>query len=188
MANEYTVNSADMVKVANAIRSKGGTSNALVFPNGFVNAISAIQAGTGGESGGGSGGSGSANLVVLHIEEVTEPVSAVWFEIPDSWKQYDALICVQEDVVMSAPEWIVAYINDWSNYLGLAGGSAGVTVYDRRRAEILVTFSNGIACIEQKNAGREETDAANITWMAFTSYYDYNTINSGRFKIVGCKF
>ena len=45
MANEYLVNSADMTAVADAIRAKGGTSEALAFPGGFVEAVSAIQAG-----------------------------------------------------------------------------------------------------------------------------------------------
>lgn len=48
MANEYAVNQADLTAVADAIRSKGGTSDALSFPNGFVSAVSAIQTGTGG--------------------------------------------------------------------------------------------------------------------------------------------
>ena len=39
---------AGMTAVADAIRSKGGTSDALVFPDGFVSAISAIQTGGGG--------------------------------------------------------------------------------------------------------------------------------------------
>lgn len=45
MANEYLVNSADMTAVADAIRTKGGTFDALVFPDGFVNAVGAIEAG-----------------------------------------------------------------------------------------------------------------------------------------------
>ena len=48
MANEYSVNQSDLVSVANAIRTKGGTSEALVFPAGFVSAVQAIQAGGGG--------------------------------------------------------------------------------------------------------------------------------------------
>lgn len=51
MANEYIVNSADLTAVADAIRTKGGTSGALTFPSGFADAIAAIQAG-GGEGGG----------------------------------------------------------------------------------------------------------------------------------------
>ena len=42
------VNDNSLVSVADAIRSKGGTSDALVFPDGFVSAISAIQTGGGG--------------------------------------------------------------------------------------------------------------------------------------------
>lgn len=39
------VNDNSLASVADAIRSKGGTSDALVFPDGFVSAISAIQTG-----------------------------------------------------------------------------------------------------------------------------------------------
>lgn len=41
------VNDNSLASVADAIRSKGGTSDALVFPDGFVSAISAIQTGGG---------------------------------------------------------------------------------------------------------------------------------------------
>lgn len=54
MANEYAVNLADLTAVADAIRAKGGTSGALSFPGGFVDAVRAIETG-GGESGGASG-------------------------------------------------------------------------------------------------------------------------------------
>lgn len=37
---------ADLLSVANAIRSKGGTSGNLAFPTGFVNAIAAIETGS----------------------------------------------------------------------------------------------------------------------------------------------
>lgn len=47
MANEYLINSDDMTAVADAIRAKGGTSDALAFPGGFVEALEAIQAGGG---------------------------------------------------------------------------------------------------------------------------------------------
>lgn len=48
MANEYLVNSDDLKAVADAIRTKGETSDALSFPDGFVDAVGAIQAGEGG--------------------------------------------------------------------------------------------------------------------------------------------
>jgi len=45
MANEYTVNASDLTSVADAIRTKGGTSAQLEFPSGFVSAIQAIKSG-----------------------------------------------------------------------------------------------------------------------------------------------
>lgn len=42
---DSSVLTADLTSVANAIRSKGGTSASLAFPAGFVDAISAISAG-----------------------------------------------------------------------------------------------------------------------------------------------
>lgn len=42
------VNDTSLASVADAIRTKGGTSDALIFPDGFVSAISAIQTGGGG--------------------------------------------------------------------------------------------------------------------------------------------
>lgn len=45
MSNEYAVNSADLTEVADAIRTKGGTSESLIFPGGFASAIANIKAG-----------------------------------------------------------------------------------------------------------------------------------------------
>lgn len=42
---EYLTNTTDLTAVANAIRAKGGTTTPLVYPNGFVDAISNIKAG-----------------------------------------------------------------------------------------------------------------------------------------------
>ena len=46
MAN-YKVTDTELTSVANAIRTKGGTSSQLEFPGGFVNAINAISGGGG---------------------------------------------------------------------------------------------------------------------------------------------
>ena len=43
---EYLTNTTDLTKVASAIREKGGTSDPLVYPSGFISAIQAIQTGT----------------------------------------------------------------------------------------------------------------------------------------------
>ena len=64
------VNDISLASVADAIRAKGGTSDALVFPDGFVSAISAIQ--TGGGGGGGGGGGSSEVLDALIDRSITE--------------------------------------------------------------------------------------------------------------------
>lgn len=46
--SNYIVDSADLTSVANAIRTKGGTSAQLAFPADFVSAIAAIPSGGGG--------------------------------------------------------------------------------------------------------------------------------------------
>jgi hypothetical protein len=43
--SSYIVDGADLASVANAIRTKGGTSAQLAFPAGFVSAVEAISAG-----------------------------------------------------------------------------------------------------------------------------------------------
>lgn len=48
MANEYLVNSADLISVADAIRDKSETTEQLVFPDDFVTAIRAITGGSAG--------------------------------------------------------------------------------------------------------------------------------------------
>lgn len=57
MAIDKAIDSAkldsDLTAVADAIRTKGGTSAPMAFPDGFVQAVQAIEAGTGGGNSGG---------------------------------------------------------------------------------------------------------------------------------------
>ena len=45
---DYLVTDAELTTIADAIRTKGETSNSLVFPNGFISAIEDIPSGSGG--------------------------------------------------------------------------------------------------------------------------------------------
>lgn len=47
---DYKVTDTELTGIANAIRTKGGTSEQLVFPNGFTSAINDIPTGGGGGS------------------------------------------------------------------------------------------------------------------------------------------
>lgn len=44
---DYKVTDTELTSIANAIRTRGGTSGQLVFPNGFVSAVNAIPSGGG---------------------------------------------------------------------------------------------------------------------------------------------
>ena len=47
---DYLVTDTELTSIADAIRTKGGTSAALTFPAGFVSAVNDIPAGGGGSS------------------------------------------------------------------------------------------------------------------------------------------
>ena len=47
---EYLTNTTDLTKVASAIRAKAGTTEPLVWPDGFATAISGIETGGGGDN------------------------------------------------------------------------------------------------------------------------------------------
>lgn len=44
--SDYIVTDTELTSIANAIRTKGGTSEQLVFPGGFVDAVDAIETGS----------------------------------------------------------------------------------------------------------------------------------------------
>ena len=66
---EYLTNTTDVTKVASAIREKGGTSNPLVYPDGFVTAINNIQTG------------GSSGIDGVHIGQYTITDGVISFSI-----------------------------------------------------------------------------------------------------------
>ena len=72
---------ADLTSVANAIRTKGGTSASLAFPAGFVSAIQAIPSGGGGTAESGSFVATSTGDCTLSVTSLHSFV-AVWL---DGW-------------------------------------------------------------------------------------------------------
>lgn len=67
MAN-YLTTDTDLTAVADAIRTKGGTSAALEFPTDFVSAIQAISGGGGGGTGFGVKGAGTPAGLIYALE------------------------------------------------------------------------------------------------------------------------
>lgn len=62
---------ADLASVADAIRAKGGTSEKLAFPAGYVDAVNAIQ------TGGGGGQEFADSIIDRSITEITSEVRVV---------------------------------------------------------------------------------------------------------------
>lgn len=71
MAN-YLVTDTDLTSVADAIRTKGGTSAALEFPDGFVDAIDDIETGGGGDT---LAEYGNGTLATWHTTDLTSIIS-----------------------------------------------------------------------------------------------------------------
>lgn len=89
---------ADLTAVADAIRTKGGTSGQLSFPQGFVDAIDNIQ----------TGGGGSTAIDVIQELTLTENVRAVQVDIPSGYDWVYMLINGQ----FTGEDWLYWGIND----------------------------------------------------------------------------
>lgn len=62
---------ADLTEVADSIRAKAGTSNALAFPDGFKSAIASIETDNGGDSGGLPDGFSAINSGLITYDSAT---------------------------------------------------------------------------------------------------------------------
>lgn len=140
MAN-YLVTDTDLQSIANAIRTKGGTSGSLTFPDGFVDAIGDISTG-GGELAigkmsigqisyaGSTTGSVSAKCVaMLQCNAViTNPPANktnmvwhfnngnVWFGPDEKWWVYGVFLRAGDNVFVeptdtTMPVWLLLYNN-----------------------------------------------------------------------------
>ena len=76
MTTQYVVTDEELTAVANAIRTKGGTSADLEWYSDFVSAIGAIT------GGGGSGGSAGGGLSISDFLELVEGYPEDYFLVP----------------------------------------------------------------------------------------------------------
>ena len=122
---------ADLTSVANAIRTKGGTSDPLAFPNGFVSAVNSIP--TGGSSGG--------NFVILYREEYDEDQQDVLMKFDKTLAEVTAAVnegknvFVVEDVNNDGSGkgerfLLVSYNDDYFRFVNIAGLNLRELVYE----------------------------------------------------------
>lgn len=80
---------ADLTSVANAIRTKGGTSAQLAFPQGFVDAVEAIETGGGGEPDWDDWASSTPMYNDITIGDIYPSRSYTWAGIPANIIRYE---------------------------------------------------------------------------------------------------
>lgn len=98
---------SDLTSVANAIRTKGGTSASLAFPSGFVSAINAI-----------SGGGGSS-YTLLNSGSYTLASDSSTMSIPVAYSgTAKSLYVVAENGATNAGTWAWCHIFDTSDLTG----------------------------------------------------------------------
>lgn len=116
MAN-YIATDTDLTAVADAIRSKGGTSAQLAFPADFVQAIEAIKTGGGGDSG---------ELIFNHIKYTWETVTAGENTITNC-SQVESYLKGLSSIPSSLYGWVFSITKDVTPYYNLVGFSGVVT-------------------------------------------------------------
>jgi len=104
---------ADLTSVANAIRTKGGTSAQMAFPNGFVSAVQAIPTGSG--------------KTLLADYTASENVSEIVLSGDFSGYPFYYLTLYGG---ISNSEWIYPSFNDVQNTSNYWGGSGGARSFD----------------------------------------------------------
>ena len=155
------VNDNSLASVADAIRSKGGTSDALVFPDGFVSAISAIQTG-------GGGGEVSTGY------SVTFPATANnW----DKMENYAALVLSDGSIV------------DFKDYSVVAGRTINNVIYIRVGAtyyyNLILTLTAGAIVVAHNSGGVMYMNAYRTEAPGTTTSYPY--ANSSLYSFIPVK-
>ena len=131
---EYLTNTTDLKAVADAIRTKAGSTASLAFPDGFVSAVNGIQTG-----GGGIG------------YKVTFPATAT------NWKIYG------DNSGLLMADGTIKPITDYSTLAGKTfEGVVGIRCYGLNSYDVLkMTLSSGT--IAQTNVASQTTSPTSFT-------------------------
>lgn len=191
---------ADLTSVANAIRTKGGTSSQMAFPAGFVSAVQAIPtgitpSGTKTITDNGtydvtqyasaevnvSGGGGGLTL----IDTITaSAVNATKIDIDASWFDTYTFVFIVPNLTFSQSDWLYCAMNATSNgqYYNASVSSIGENGTMTLRK--LVTRSNKIGAAWYNTNNPGIVAFVNISYLYFYLYNASSTM-TGEFKIYG---
>ena len=131
-AVDSTQLNSDLASVANAIRTKGGTSAQLAFPADFISAINAIPSGGGGDY------DIEGGTFELTSSSKTKAVSC-------SFQPDCALVCAENSTFPTDSTWktIVGFITDWGVQSGVFNRYGASNMQGAWRDATKHTYSNG---------------------------------------------
>lgn len=166
MSAEKLVNStqldSDLTSVANAIRTKGGTSESLAFPAGFISAVQAIPSG-----GGGSG-------EILLASGVYTNVGGSEMTIPVSYNGVGTKVFViGRDPVVGATQvnaWVNSNITTPSEIINAIGGNTTFTRQMAANGNITYPGTHNCALTEDSIICGKNTGAYNIASLTYDWY------------------
>lgn len=172
MAN-YLTTDTDLTAVADAIRTKGGTSASLAFPAGFVSAIGNIPS-----------GGGSSIFTLLDTITVPSDTRAVNLDFSE-YQSYDFFFVIADGVTLSAADWLYMVKNgssasggDYTNKLSSYDGFLCAQISNYMGNPTGVSFVLGVRYMAQ---------SANAATNLYIYCYNANTtIKAGsKFKVYG---
>lgn len=178
MGTTYLTDGDDLTSVANAIRTKGGTSAQLVFPSGFVSEIQAIQ----------TGGGGGATLLASYT--VPENVNIVSIDYTSAMDGYDAYIMEIEGTAAEVTLYICPQLNTTNakSYIGFT--TAGNAFHKKYWVTPFTSASslNTDGYMVVIGSGIQQSTTVAITNFVFASYYATSFFAAGTVaKIWGVK-
>ena len=160
---------ADLTSIANAIRTKGGTSAQMAFPNGFISAVENIPGGT------------SKGFLLLDTITVQENIRAVNIDFSD-YHDIDFYFVV-EDVNLTEADWLYYLKN---------GDTPGSGTYDASTINhygVCFIQINRIPCRNVGTVANLILSSANYTFQntKVNNLYIYTYVESKKI-VAGSKF
>lgn len=125
MATEYLTNDTDLKAVADAIRTKAGSTAALAFPDGFVSAVNGIETG-------GGGGQGPTPLNVQIASGSNEVALGICWQASNDWMfstQFDTSTSfILPDVLIGG--YVIFFIDPSISSSFILGDPDGAEVFE----------------------------------------------------------
>ena len=199
---EYLTNTTDLTKVASAIREKGGTSDSLVYPDGFVVAIQAIQTGTelkiivsvtsgatitatkGSLSVSGTSVNGICTLVVPEIG--TWSVTATLDGETSNTQIVDVVDSYEVELTFFSATITVTV--DSGASVTLKKGGTTIDTKTSTGTVVFTVYETGSYTVEATKSGQSVSDIVNVvsgtTSYGLTLYFISSTLNNNEWSVI----